>query len=216
VDAIDLLGIADHPALEFLNSTSDATGPRLDVITDGDGLLAWLTTTGLLSEVEASSARRAFSRSELDTAAADARDLREEMRPTIAAWSRAEQIPKSALNRLNALLAEDRRYAVIDHHRRQLRLRESHDWSSARSLLALPAAALADLITEGDPTLVRHCEGVACTMWFYDRTKSHRRRWCRMSVCGNRAKAATHRSKNQATPQPGRGPTTAATATAPE
>jgi predicted RNA-binding Zn ribbon-like protein len=207
MDAIDLLGIADHPALEFLNSTTDATGPRLDVITDGGGLLAWLTTTGLLSEVEASSARRAFSRSELDAAAADARALREDMRPTVAAWSRAGQIPKSALNQLNSLLAEDRRYAVIDRQGGQLRVKESHDWTSAHSLLALPSAALADLITCGEPTLVRPCEGVACTMWFYDRTKSHRRRWCRMSVCGNRAKAAAHRARSQTRPPSGRGRT---------
>jgi predicted RNA-binding Zn ribbon-like protein len=200
MNATDLLGIADHPALEFLNSATDATGPWLDVLTDGDGLLAWLTATGLLRGDEASSARRAFPRSELDAAAADARDLREAMRPTVAAWSRAEQIPTSALNRLNSSLAKDRRYAAIDQHRGQLQLRDAHDWSSARSLLALPAAALADLITHGEPSLVRQCEGIACTMWFYDRTKSHHRRWCRMSVCGNRAKAAAHRSRNQARP----------------
>jgi len=32
-------------------------------------------------------------------------------------------------------------------------------------------------------------------MWFYDRTKSHRRRWCSMALCGNRAKARAHRER---------------------
>jgi predicted RNA-binding Zn ribbon-like protein len=30
---------------------------------------------------------------------------------------------------------------------------------------------------------------------FYDTTKNGRRRWCDMSTCGNRAKAARHREK---------------------
>jgi predicted RNA-binding Zn ribbon-like protein len=42
---------------------------------------------------------------------------------------------------------------------------------------------------------VRRCEGVDCVLWFYDRTKAHRRRWCSMEGCGNRAKVARFRSR---------------------
>jgi predicted RNA-binding Zn ribbon-like protein len=33
---------------------------------------------------------------------------------------------------------------------------------------------------------------------FHDFTKAHTRRWCRMAVCGNRAKAAAHRARRGA------------------
>jgi len=73
---------------------------------------------------------------------------------------------------------------------------ELHDrkhWLDARQLLVPPANAAAQLFTTADPSLVRSCADPTCTLWFYERTKSHRRRWCSMAVCGNRAKARNHR-----------------------
>jgi predicted RNA-binding Zn ribbon-like protein len=32
---------------------------------------------------------------------------------------------------------------------------------------------------------------------FYDRTKSHKRRWCSMALCGNRHKVAEFRKRRQ-------------------
>jgi predicted RNA-binding Zn ribbon-like protein len=44
------------------------------------------------------------------------------------------------------------------------------------------------LFAEGDRRLVRECGSYACSLWFCDRTKAHRRRWCSMGACGARAK----------------------------
>jgi len=66
------------------------------------------------------------------------------------------------------------------------------------SLLGPLAEAVAQLLVEGDFTLVRQCEHPDCILWFYDRTKSHKRRWCSMALCGNRYKAAQFRKKNSA------------------
>jgi predicted RNA-binding Zn ribbon-like protein len=40
--------------------------------------------------------------------------------------------------------------------------------------------------------LVRRCANPACVLLFLDLSRNARRRWCDMSACGNRAKAATH------------------------
>ena len=42
---------------------------------------------------------------------------------------------------------------------------------------------------------VRRCADPNCTHVFLDSTKNGRRRWCDMRTCGNRAKAARHRTK---------------------
>ncbi len=63
------------------------------------------------------------------------------------------------------------------------------------AFLAPVAEAVADLLADGDFNLVRHCEGNACVMWFYDHTKGHRRRWCTSTGCGNRAKVAAFRAR---------------------
>ena len=39
---------------------------------------------------------------------------------------------------------------------------------------------------------VRRCQGSKCVLFYYDVTKSGTRRWCSMSGCGNREKAAAH------------------------
>lgn len=65
-------------------------------------------------------------------------------------------------------------------------------------LLGPVAEAVAQLLAEGDFTLVKQCEHPDCVLWFYDRTKAHKRRWCSMAVCGNRYKAAQFRKKNSA------------------
>nr|WP_254214234.1 CGNR zinc finger domain-containing protein [Burkholderia multivorans] len=33
-------------------------------------------------------------------------------------------------------------------------------------------------------------------LWFLDRTKSHRRRWCSKALCGNRQKVAAFRRRH--------------------
>jgi len=53
--------------------------------------------------------------------------------------------------------------------------------------------AAAELIGAGDFALVKRCEHPECVYWFYDNTKSRRRRWCSMALCGNRYKVAQHR-----------------------
>ena len=52
---------------------------------------------------------------------------------------------------------------------------------SAGELLASPAAAR-----------VRECAAEICSWLFLDRSHAARRRWCDMTTCGNRAKAARH------------------------
>lgn len=64
------------------------------------------------------------------------------------------------------------------------------------SLLGPVAEALAQLLVEGDATLVKQCEHPDCILWFYDRTKAHKRRWCSMALCGNRYKAAKFRKRS--------------------
>lgn len=67
---------------------------------------------------------------------------------------------------------------------------------TVEEFLAPIAESVADLLANGDFELIRHCEGDKCVLWFYDRTKAHRRRWCSPAVCGNRAKVAAFRARS--------------------
>ena len=56
-------------------------------------------------------------------------------------------------------------------------------WLAVRSLLRL---------LDEHPARVRKCANPDCPFWFLDTTRSGTRRWCSMTVCGNRLKARRH------------------------
>jgi predicted RNA-binding Zn ribbon-like protein len=58
-------------------------------------------------------------------------------------------------------------------------------------LLAIIARAEAD----GTWARLKTCPADDCGWAFYDFSRNHSRTWCSMSVCGNRAKARTYRSR---------------------
>lgn len=73
-----------------------------------------------------------------------------------------------------------------------------HDWEIefiAREgglewLLAAVARSAAEIIAEGAQARLRQCANPRCGLFFYDTSRTHRRRWCSMMVCGNRSKVA--------------------------
>ncbi|HUL08252.1 MAG TPA: ABATE domain-containing protein [Candidatus Acidoferrum sp.] len=191
--------LADHPALDFLNTRPGIrTDDPVEHIGDGGALLTWLVTAGLLSRVEVGEVRRRFTRAQLDAAAAAARALRERLRPAVAAWQRSGGPPAAtALAELNRLLAAGPTIAALHGVDGRTEMTRSHQFPTAAAMLAPVAEAFGQLFSEGDRQLVRECEAETCSLWFYDRTKAHRRRWCSMDLCGARAKAAAYRARKR-------------------
>jgi hypothetical protein len=60
------------------------------------------------------------------------------------------------------------------------------DW-----LLAAIARSAAEIVIEGDAAKVRVCANPACGLFFCDKSRTHKRRWCSMAICGNRNKVAS-------------------------
>lgn len=58
-------------------------------------------------------------------------------------------------------------------------------------LLAAAARSAAEIIAEGPRARLRLCANPRCGLFFYDTSRTHRRRWCSMTVCGNRHKVAS-------------------------
>ncbi|MBY8977905.1 CGNR zinc finger domain-containing protein [Rhodobacteraceae bacterium NNCM2] len=195
--------IAEHPALDFLNSVCAPWGDEIEWIGDGGDLLDWMAQAGLILSGEAESLRGKSSDRTLDVVAEEARTLREWFRAFTTAHA-GRPLAASALGELdwlNRLLSKDSRTREIVAGTGQagsempFAWRMTRDWKSADDLLFPLAEAMGDLICEVDFSLVKNCEGPTCTMWFVDTSKNHTRRWCSMAVCGNRAKAAAFRAR---------------------
>jgi predicted RNA-binding Zn ribbon-like protein len=65
------------------------------------------------------------------------------------------------------------------------------DW-----LLAAVARSGAEIIVEGARARLRLCANPHCGLFFYDNSRTRRRRWCSMAVCGNRSKVAAFARKH--------------------
>lgn len=61
--------------------------------------------------------------------------------------------------------------------------------------LARLSEALVLELTNGHPERIKICANDTCRWIFYDTSRTGQRRWCDMSTCGNRAKAARHRAR---------------------
>lgn len=197
------LFIADTPALDFLNSIATPVDTPLDWLEDGEGLLGWLQQARQVPEAVLDAMRKQALPGEMDRLAGQARSLREWFRAFVHAHKGRplEAADLAELDPLNQLLKRDEGFSQIvapaGEPSPALHLIRSRRWSSPEALLLPIAETMAQLICEEDFSYVKACEGPACTLVFVDRTRGHARRWCSMSLCGNRAKQAAHRLRRK-------------------
>lgn len=190
--------LAGHGALEFLDTQFLVQGEPTELIGDGRAFVEWLDAAGLLLGPSASTWQRRFG-AELDDVASEARKLRAWAEAWLTRWSEDPEKPYDAeLSRLNGLLARGRTHDQLQRGEDgELTIVSHPQGESAGELLAMVAREIASLVTTCDPSLVKRCAGSSCTLWFYDRTKAHRRRFCSATACGNRDKVAAFRQRQR-------------------
>jgi predicted RNA-binding Zn ribbon-like protein len=192
------LFVGSHVAIDFLNTSLAPNDVPIETIPDGRAYLDWFVGAGLLPQEEAARLFRRFGAKSLDQAAAEARKAREWVRSWLIRWRSAPTADYSAeIEALNKLLARQVQCLEIATTDDGPSLIERSHIESATALIALIAVKIAKLFTEEEAALVRTCAGAACTLWFLDRTKAHRRMFCSTATCGNRAKVAAFRERQR-------------------
>lgn len=195
------LFVGDAPGLDFLNSIATPIDTPVDWIADGEGLLDWLGQGGLVPAEALAIMRGQALPGELDKVADQARHLREWFRGFVYRHKgRALMAADLAeLDPLNRLLERDETFNRIAPAGggTPFTLQTARKWRTPEALLLPIGEALAKLVCTEDFSHVKACEGPACTLLFADHTRGHRRRWCSMAACGNRAKQAAHRHRHK-------------------
>jgi predicted RNA-binding Zn ribbon-like protein len=195
---MDPLFLGGHPAIDFLNTAFTPDGKPVETIGDGRTFLSWLVRAGLVDEPAAARLMRRLGSKALDATAAEARKVREWARSWLSRWrTKPDADYGDELSILNKLLAREAfRHEVVEGPD-GLQLIEHGEIDSAEALLACVARSIAALVTREEASLLKHCAGTGCTLWFLDRTKGHRRLFCSSSACGNRAKVAAFRERQR-------------------
>lgn len=182
------LFLADNLALDFINSEYGVGDQRHDCLTDDQSVASWLKMAGLLPESAAPKVPRGL----LD----EARKLRDCSRALVNAAMKGVSVD---LTLINQVLEAGRPVSRLewDGEAQEFRVGVHQRDRSPASLLWPVADSLVSLVTSEKFEFVRQCEAHDCILLFHDLSKSHRRRWCSMSTCGNRMKVAAFRSRQK-------------------
>ncbi len=170
-------------ALDFAGTVgsrvSDAPEER---IPDGDALSAWLREAGLVEDAAAT-----------EEDLAQARRLREAIHQLGDAIVAGRPLAARALATLNDAAAGLRLGAPRLDRTRTVR------WDADRPVALALARVAADAIDRfaSDAGRLTHCELPGCGALLLSRSRSDRRRWCSMELCGNRAKVAAYRNRRR-------------------
>jgi predicted RNA-binding Zn ribbon-like protein len=199
------LFLAGQLALDFVNTVMTPQGTEIELIGDGRAFVDWLVAAALLDAGAAARFKRQLGAAALDELAAEARELRRWATAWIARWrSDPHASYEVELRRLNSLLAHAGEYHQLVQRGERFEIVKQRRSDSPGEVLAAIALQIANLLANEQPALVKRCEGAHCTLWFLDRTKAHRRRFCSVAVCGNRDKVAAFRARQRRPPRPGR------------
>ncbi len=179
--------IGDHLAINFINTLRAGQGRPFEVFKTDEDVRDWLLRAGVsIPSQTANWPPGVLLRK--------ARQLRE---ITLKAVQARKAGKRPSLDALNSFLERSNSHPqLIMRPGSKIEIKRVSRGRTVEEILAPIAESAADLLANGDFELIRPCEGDKCVLWFYDRTKAHRRRWCSPATCGNRAKVAAFRARS--------------------
>jgi len=185
--------IGNHRCLDFVNTELIEQGRRVDLLQDFGDLVDWLEQAHVLGRAQAKQVLRRWGRTSKGAGAlSEARAFRRLLREMAEGIVHGKRPSTVALDKINALLRSRTVDVALVRTRRGFERQVSFQPREPQHLLVPVAESASDLLCHGDLALIVKCQNPRCILYFYDATKNHARRWCSMTVCGNRMKVAAH------------------------
>lgn len=188
------------PALDFVNTLDERRGTPKERLNRYAVLVDWSTQAGLLSSADGKPLLVFARRNPVRTAAIleAAIKLREVLFEVTRALAAGQSPSGSALQDLNTWIAKASR------RRRLIRSGAGLTWAWGElsiepdvMLWRVVESAAAIFVSDDLRARLRICGGPTCAWTFLDFSPKKNRRWCDMSVCGNRAKARRHYKRSR-------------------
>lgn len=192
--------------LDFINTQVGMNEEPVDFLSGFPDLVSWLQQAGVLDNAQAKAALTSWGqRPEAKQLLDQARILRNVLRDMAQRLAAGKSIGQGILDEINRVLAQEIGYNQLaripggyEFHFHPARREAAH-------LLTPIAKSAAELLRDSEPLRIRKCGNPVCSLYYYDTSKNHTRRWCSMALCGNRMKAAAfyqRSQKNKKNPSP--------------
>jgi|SRR5690348_10191942 len=177
--------------VDFANAGSFPSSPKVEALS-WEALIDFLETAGI---VTAERRGHLLELTSLDPQSAEellrqANRLQGDLGRILTATAKGKRIAPEWVEPINAALRVTEGHDELSWNGRKWSItfvarEESLEW-----LLAAIARSAAELLAEGATAAVRKCANPSCQLFFYDDSRTKKRRWCSMALCGNRSKVA--------------------------
>jgi predicted RNA-binding Zn ribbon-like protein len=187
--------------LDFINTLDDrySSDPK-ELLKSYVDLARFADDSGILSngQVDRLMEKSMQSREAAGEALTAAIRLREAMHEVFWPMIRKKPVAHGALYMLNQYAQEAARHmnVVATGKAFEWRFEESENFNAAWWPIARSAV---ELLASDQLQFVRACASKTCEWLFLDESKNHRRRWCDMTKCGNRAKVRNFYTRQRTT-----------------
>jgi predicted RNA-binding Zn ribbon-like protein len=188
-----------HLCLDLANTLDERSSehPR-ELLTTYIDLLDWSVQSGALPAADAHGLRRHAAREPVAASTALRRvvAVREAIFEVFSAVAGGRAVPADALALLNQTMPAALAHRCLEGDKDAFcwAWRPAAGVDLSRMLWPVVWSA-AELLTSPLRDRVRRCEGRGCAWLFIDTSRNRTRRWCDMSVCGNRLKARRHHAR---------------------
>jgi predicted RNA-binding Zn ribbon-like protein len=199
-DPLSLVFVGGRLWLDFVNTDDARLGERVDTIAAFDRFVAWLRAAHVVDSERAAALQRRSLEQPSGAAAAlvEARRVRAALR-ALAERGRTDQGERAregALEEINRVLGRSVGTRRVEALPDGGYVRSFVPVGAAFSGLVIPIVESAvDSLVRGELVRIHRCADRRCPRVFMDVTRSRTRRWCDMTTCGNRAKAARARRR---------------------
>jgi predicted RNA-binding Zn ribbon-like protein len=183
--------VAGAVCLDFVNTLDDRFTPDAkELLKHYVDLARFAEDTGILGDQQVD---RLMTKSmqypdEARRAVASAVGLREAISEIFYALARKKPVPSAALMILNQHVKEAAQHLALVVGKQRFEWKFEADSYDLFAPLWPIARDAAELLASERVEFVRACASKTCEWIFLDESKNHRRRWCDMTKCGNRAK----------------------------
>lgn len=190
------LFVANHLALDFINTRPVQNGEATELLSDFAALLRWFEAAELINRGEAAKLQQRWRESsQAGRTLKLARELRERLRNEVFAWQAGAAIGRRTIDELNRLTAKHPMRNRLKKTQTGVARERWFETEEPEDLLGPIADSAARLFAEISRDRVRKCGG--CVLLFYDTSKKGTRRWCSMQLCGNRLKVAAYAARHR-------------------
>jgi len=180
--------------LDFVNTVDPRLKePREEFLTNYRQLIEWGAFVGLIDPAQ----RNKLVRRSLAKPAAAAATFKRAIgvREALYDLLRNRNSTSGALMAVNAELSQ----TFVQRRLEPIRGGYLVRWQPWAEILGPVLESAQALLTSKELALVRECAGHGCGWLFIDTSRGHKRRWCSMAICGNRAKAQRNRRRKLVT-----------------